>query len=69
MSEETEILVKEEARESKLGSLSVRGLITLIVVVTVCGMSLGKIDVKEPLYTMVGLVVGFYFAQREKPKP
>lgn len=56
-------------RESHVFGLSTRGLITLLIVITVCGMSALGRSVEEPLYTMVGLVIGFYFGQREKPKP
>jgi hypothetical protein len=36
------------------------------VVATICLMSGLKIDIKEPLYTLAGLIVGFYFGQNPK---
>lgn len=53
---------------SRILGVSVRGWIALIVVSTVCAMSMGAIEVKEPLYTLAGLVVGFYFGQSHKPQ-
>ena len=46
--------------------ISLRGLIALVVTTTVCAMSLTMIEVKEPLYTLAGLIVGFYFGQDKK---
>lgn len=54
--------------ESHIFSLSARSLIALIVVLTVCYMSIRVTEVKEPLYTLAGLVVGFFFGQQTKPK-
>lgn len=51
---------------STLWGVSIRGWIAAIVVLTVCGMSMLKIPVNEPLYTLAGLVVGFYFGQNPK---
>src|ERR1700723_3783291 len=50
---------------SQLMSVSVRGWITLLVVFTVCLMSIMKIDIKEPLYTMTGMIIAFYFGQNK----
>jgi hypothetical protein len=47
--------------------LSLRGFIALTVTTTVCVMSLTLVEVKEPLYTLAGLIVGFYFGQDKKP--
>lgn len=57
--------------ESKIFGISLRGAICLIVVLTVCAMSGLGIKIEEPLYTMVGSMIGFYFGQKEKnpPKP
>jgi hypothetical protein len=46
--------------------ISLRGLIALTVTTTVCAMSLTMIEVREPLYTLAGLIVGFYFGQDKK---
>lgn len=59
--------VTRSPRESKVFGISARALITLIVVVTVCAMALLGMPVEEPLYTLVGMCVGYYFAQKEKP--
>lgn len=56
--------------ESALMSISIRGWLALIVIFTVCLMSLMKIEVKEPLYTMTGMMIAFYYAQnKQPPKP
>jgi hypothetical protein len=57
-----------KSHESHIMSLSARSLIAIIVVVTVCYMSIRTTEVKEPLYTLAGLVVGFFFGQNSKPK-
>jgi hypothetical protein len=51
---------------STILGVSLRGWIALIVVLTICLMSGLKIDIKEPLYTLGGLIVGFYFGQNPK---
>jgi len=52
--------------ESRLGALSVRGLIALLVVVTICAMSFLVLKVEEPLYTLSSLTVGYYFGQSQQ---
>ena len=61
---------QEISDASKVCSISIRGFITLIIVITVCTMSLIKIEVKEPMYTLVGLTIGYYFGHsvHEKKK-
>ena len=59
---------KGKPGESQLFYVSMRAWIALIVVGTVCIMSFRQTEVKEPLYTLAGLVVGFFFGQA-KPKP
>lgn len=54
-------------KDSQLFGISLRGLISLIVIVTVCSMSVLTLEIKEPLYTLAGLIVGFYFGQVKKP--
>lgn len=60
--------LKVKSDESHFFSISLRGLITLTVVWTVCGMSVAGLKIEEPLYTLVGLCVGYYFGQGNKPK-
>ena len=57
---------ESKSDNSTLCGVTIRGWIAIIVVLTVCGMSIGKIDIKEPLYTLAGLIVGFYFGQNPK---
>ncbi len=49
--------------DSSIGGISVRSIIVSVVVLTVCIMSSLKLKVEEPLYTLVGLTVGYYFGQ------
>lgn len=49
--------------ESRVGGVSVRAIIVSLVVVTVCAMSVMSKKIEEPLYTLVGLTVGYYFGQ------
>jgi hypothetical protein len=51
---------------SSLFGVTIRGWIAMGVVATICLMSGLKIDIKEPLYTLAGLIVGFYFGQNPK---
>lgn len=69
MNDNTEQITKPATPDSKIFNVSLRGLIALLVILTVCIMSLLVIEVKEPLYTLAGLVIGFYFGQNQKPKP
>lgn len=64
MTENTEIIAKSQ-NSSKIFNVSLRGWITFMVVGTVCVMSANNIDVKEPMYTLVGMIVGYYFAQNK----
>lgn len=59
---------KPKANESHIMSVSIRALIALLVILTVCYMSIMQTDIKEPLYTLAGLIVGFFFGQQTKPK-
>ena len=53
------------AKTSLLGRLgiSVRGVVVVTVTVTVCGMSFAGKTVAEPLYSLAGIVIGYYFGQ------
>lgn len=53
--------------QSQLMSVSVRGWLALLVVFTICAMSLARIPVTEPLLTIGGMIVAFYYGQN-KPK-
>jgi hypothetical protein len=66
VNDETQFIGKEN-NTSRVLNVSLRGWIATMVVFTVCLMSVLALDVKEPLYTLAGLVVGFYFGQN-KPK-
>lgn len=48
--------------------VSVRGLVTILVVLTICVLSALKIEIQEPLYSLGALVVGFYFGQKTMTK-
>lgn len=58
--------VNNTSDHSTAFGVSIRGWIALIVILTVCAMSISKVDVKEPLYTLAGLIVGFYFGANPK---
>jgi hypothetical protein len=66
MSEDTQQFAKPV--ESKAFNISIRAWIALMVVFTVCFMSIMAVEIKEPLYTLAGMVIGYYYAQKEKPK-
>ena len=57
---------KEPQDESKIFGISIRGFITLLIVITVCVMSVTQLDIKEPLYTLAGLTIGYYFGHSVK---
>lgn len=69
MTDNTEIITKPDAPKkidsSKIFNVSLRGWITLMITGTVCVMSVYALEVKEPMYTLVGMVVGYYFAQNK----
>lgn len=71
MNDETQITEKpdKENQSSSVAGISLRGWIALIVVLTVCAMSLLQYDIKEPLYTLAGMIVGYYYAQAKSQKP
>ena len=54
--------------ESSLFGVSVRGWITIFMIVTVCAMSVMMREVKEPLYSLVLMAAGFYLGQKSQPK-
>ena len=54
------------APESQVLSVSVRGWVTLLIVGTVCAMSVLAMSVDEPLKAGFIFVLGFYFGQKTK---
>lgn len=60
----------EEVVSVKNGShffgLSLRGLIALAVVGTICYMALRAMKVEEPFSSIATLTIGFYFGQNSK---
>lgn len=66
---EQQVIAENGKRESQIANISVRGLLALIALLTVCGMSAFEIEVREPLYTMAGMAVGWYFGQKNKKTP
>ena len=62
-------MIRKLITEASLGEsfafgLSVRAWIALSVVWTVCWMATHQLEVKEPLYSLALLTVGFYFGQK-----
>lgn len=69
MQDETQTFAKDKRpSESHVFNMSLRGFVTLIVVTTVCVMAYQGKTIEEPLYTLVGMVVGYFFGQQTKPK-
>lgn len=50
-------------RDSWLHGVSVRGTVALTVLVTICALTLLKLDVTEPLKTIAVLISGYYFGR------
>ena len=51
--------------QSMLFGVSVRAWLTVMLVVTVCYMSVATIQVAEPLYTLVVAAISFYFGRQK----
>ena len=49
---------------STILGVSLRGIIAILLVITICAMSLLKIQVIEPLYTLGITAVAFYFGHQ-----
>lgn len=60
--------MEPDKRESKVFNISIRGWLAVIIICTVCYMSIGEKTVVEPLYSMAMLALGFYFGQKSQPK-
>lgn len=56
-----------DSTESKLGKISMRAWLALLMVSTMCLMSACEVTIEEPLYSAVLLSLGFYFGQKDKP--
>jgi len=52
--------------ESQIFGVSIRGWLALMIIGTVCYMSVMIKTVIEPLYSMSMLALGFYFGQATK---
>lgn len=66
MIEEHTTITKKE--ESKAFNVSVRAWGFLIIITTVCIMSTLGRKIEEPLYTMAGMIIAYYYAQKEPSK-
>jgi len=49
---------------SEIFGVSLRGWVSLILIVTVCAMSIMNIKVEEPLYSLVLTISSFYFGHQ-----
>ena len=56
----------QTSNESQMYGVSIRGWLALMLSITVCGMSIFRIDVKELMYTLVVMALSFYFGQKTK---
>lgn len=45
--------------------VSVRGVVVVLLVLTTCAMSVTGIEVKEPMYSLSLMSVGWYFGQKK----
>lgn len=54
--------------DSNLFGVTVRAWLAMLTTVTICLMQSFGMDVKEPLYTLGGMALGFYFGQKSPPK-
>jgi len=67
IADETSQLRKPDGpRDSSILGVSVRGIVVIVIVVTVCAMNLIGTTVTEPLYSVVIAAVSYYFGQSSK---
>lgn len=60
---------QSDSRFTLIGwDVSIRAVITILLVVTVCAMSAFGLEVKEPLYSAVLLALGAYFVKQNQNK-
>ena len=52
------------ACESTIFGISLRGIITIIVILTICIMAAMGKTIEEPLYSLGAIVVSFYFGHQ-----
>lgn len=52
--------------ESKIFGVSIRGWITVVMVITACSMSAFGTKIEEPLYSGFLMGLGFYLGQKNK---
>lgn len=52
--------------ESSAFNVSVRGWAFILIIATGCYMSIAQIKIEEPFYSLILLVAGFYFGQKNK---
>jgi uncharacterized membrane protein len=50
--------------ESKIFGISVRAFISIIIVFTLCSMTIWEMKIVEPFYTICTFVIGFFFGQK-----
>jgi hypothetical protein len=55
-----------EDESSQVFGISLRGILALLLVATVCALSFVGVNVTEPLYSMATLALGFYFGQKKQ---
>jgi hypothetical protein len=52
--------------DSRAFGVTIHGWIAIIVIFSVCEMSIMRIPITEPLYTIAAMVVAFYFGQKKQ---
>ena len=62
--EKVNVSYAPQADNSQILGVSLRGWIALIIVLTVCLMSGLGVEIAEPLYTLSGMVLAFYFGHQ-----
>ena len=51
----------DKTGNSKIFGVSLRGWLAFVVIYTICLMSVLGVKVEEPLYTIGGMIVAFYY--------
>ena len=52
--------------ESKIGGISARGWITVMIVLTVCTLAVMQVTIPPELAAGFGAALGFYYGQKTK---
>ena len=60
------ITEQETGEQSHILRISVRAWVCVLLTLTVCIMSALQVKVEEPLYTLVGTAIGWYFGQKKQ---